>query len=45
MKELDLFIKNRSSTAAIKGNYEDEGVFIDEPMIYEDLADHDPTNA
>ena len=45
MVALDLSTNNCLVTASIEENDEDEGVFIDEPMIYEDLSDHDPANA
>ena len=45
MESLDLSINNRLGTAAIKENDEYEGVFIEDPMIYEVLADPDPANA
>ena len=34
-----------SGTVAIKENDEYEGVFIGDPMNYEDLADTEPANA
>ena len=44
MEALDISIKNRLGTAAIDENDDDDGVCIEEPTIYEDLADPDPAN-
>ena len=41
MEAIDPFIKSSSGTAANEENKEDEGVFIEELMIHEDLADPD----
>ena len=45
MKVLYLSINNRLGTAEIEEKDEYEGLFIEETMIYEYLADPDPTNA
>ena len=45
MESLDLYIKNCLGKAAIKENDKYEEVFIEETMIYEDLADTDLANA
>ena len=42
---LDLSIKIHLVISAIKENEKNEGVFIVEPMIYENIADPDPENA
>ena len=44
METLDISIKNRLGTAAIDENDDDDGVVIEEPTIYEDLSDPDPSN-
>ena len=44
MEALNLPIKSRLGTATIEKNDENEGVFIVEPMIDEDLAYPDPEN-
>ena len=44
MEALDCSINNCLGTAAIEGNDEYEGVFIEEPMIHEYLADPDTQN-
>ena len=44
MESLDLSIKNCLRTESTKKNDEDEEVFIEETMIYEDLNYPDPEN-
>ena len=44
MEALDISINNCLRILATEENDEHEGVFIEEPMIYEDLANHDPEN-
>ena len=44
MEALDLSIKNCLGTASIKENDEDEGVFIEETVMYEELNDYDAEN-
>ena len=45
MEALYLSITNCLGIEAIEENDEDKGVFIEEMMIYKDLADPDPANA
>ena len=45
MEALDLSIKSRLGTASIEENKEYEGVFIEDPIIYEDISDPDLVNA
>ena len=45
METLDISINNCLGTAAIEENDEDEGLFIEEPMVYEDLSDPNISNA